>query len=569
MSTIIEDKKIFKILCKIGEGTYGIVYKLIDEEGNEFAYKRIMSQLVKQPGAHTESLREADILNRLNKNPRIVNLKMISLGCPPTDRPLSPLKSVDKSPTTDDLLHFLFENANCNLRRWIKDHKLNFDQLKQFMVDILLGAESIAQSEILHRDLNPANILIYEPGEDLLTPEFIKKFHTPSPNLKEEIQSPIDFKKLYRAKICDFGLAIPNVRDKNRTCGVVTAWYRAPEIIGENQDYGTKSDAWSIGCIFFEMLFRVPFTGKVSDSKNELISGIIKNATYKYSEYELKKILGCDRRKHTTIQRPIKSRINNNKLLRSMIVNRNGDLKKQMLLTAPLDTDSNKIIDQINDVISSLLIIDPDKRSSVSEVLDMSLFDSHREYIRQFREVYPPRYPHEYKYDIRNTKSRKNVVDYIISIYNNKKNYDWYNDRAFFHAIDLFDRDIRYHIRIDNLMDDANESELHFFACLYLSIRYFCTLSSPVEPTDILPNHIQRDKKNLVKLAEIELTILLDVIEYSFYRYGIYEAISELEGENINYEILYTEAVKILSRETKIANGLTPTELAVKLLKKI
>jgi serine/threonine protein kinase len=567
--TNIEVEKIFKVHQILGEGTYGIVYKLVDKEGNEYAYKRIMSQLVKRPGAHTESLREADILNRLNKNPRIVNLKMISLGCPPTDKPLSPLKMVDKTPITDDLLHFLFENAHCNMRKWFKENKLSFDQMKQFMVDILLGAESIALSEILHRDLNPSNILIYKPGNDILTSEIIKTYHTPSPDAKEALKTPVDFKKMYRAKICDFGLAVPNVRDKKRSKGVVTAWYRAPEIIGENQDYGTKSDAWSVGCIFFEMLFRVPFTGKVDDSKSELVAGIFRNATYKFSEHEIRKILGCNKKKHTASHRPIKSRIINNKPLKTMIINRDGNMKRKILLTTPLDPESLKIVEELSDVISSLLIIDPEKRSSITDILNLPIFKSHRAYIELFRENYPPRYPYEYKYDIRNTKCRKNVTDYIISIYNNRQNYDWYTDRAFFHSLDLFDRDIRYHIRINNPITDTNDSELHFFSCLYLSIRYFCTLSSPFEPTDILPNHIQKNSKNLDKLSEIELIILLDVIEYSFYRYGAYEAISELDGDNIDYESLYREAVIVLSQNINFANGLTPTELAFKLFENI
>ena len=35
---------------------------------------------------------------------------------------------------------------------------------------------------------------------------------------------------------------------------VVTRWYRAPEIILLEKDYGPAIDMWSVGCIFGELL---------------------------------------------------------------------------------------------------------------------------------------------------------------------------------------------------------------------------------------------------------------------------------------------------------------------------
>lgn len=35
---------------------------------------------------------------------------------------------------------------------------------------------------------------------------------------------------------------------------VVTRWYRAPELILLEKDYGEAIDVWSIGCIFAELL---------------------------------------------------------------------------------------------------------------------------------------------------------------------------------------------------------------------------------------------------------------------------------------------------------------------------
>ena len=35
---------------------------------------------------------------------------------------------------------------------------------------------------------------------------------------------------------------------------VVTRWYRAPELILLEKDYGPAIDMWSVGCVFAELL---------------------------------------------------------------------------------------------------------------------------------------------------------------------------------------------------------------------------------------------------------------------------------------------------------------------------
>jgi len=62
-------------------------------------------------------------------------------------------------------------------------------------------------------------------------------------------------------KICDFGLAraidpSEEKKDLGLTEYVVTRWYRAPELLVENQSYTTAIDVWAVGCIFAEMLGR-------------------------------------------------------------------------------------------------------------------------------------------------------------------------------------------------------------------------------------------------------------------------------------------------------------------------
>ena len=64
-------------------------------------------------------------------------------------------------------------------------------------------------------------------------------------------------------KIADFGLAkVFGSPERKHTSGVVTKWYRAPEVLFGTKYYGPAIDIWSLGCIFGELLMRdVLFNG--------------------------------------------------------------------------------------------------------------------------------------------------------------------------------------------------------------------------------------------------------------------------------------------------------------------
>ena len=68
--------------------------------------------------------------------------------------------------------------------------------------------------------------------------------------LKEQNKKP---KKII--KIADFGLSRScSVPVQTLTNEVVTLWYRSPELLLGSYQYNQKSDIWSVGCIFAEMV---------------------------------------------------------------------------------------------------------------------------------------------------------------------------------------------------------------------------------------------------------------------------------------------------------------------------
>lgn len=60
-------------------------------------------------------------------------------------------------------------------------------------------------------------------------------------------------------KLCDFGFARALGGSGSKyTDYVATRWYRAPELLVGDVQYGTAVDVWAIGCIFAELLSSQP-----------------------------------------------------------------------------------------------------------------------------------------------------------------------------------------------------------------------------------------------------------------------------------------------------------------------
>ena len=193
---------------KLGEGTYGIVYRAKDQKGQEiYALKKIRLQ-ADQEGIPSTAIREISLLKELT-HINIVKLHEV-------------LHSPKK-------LTLVFEYVEQDLKKVIDSKGKNGLEMKY-----------IHQKKVLHRDLKPQNILIN----------------------KENI-----------VKIGDFGLARGyGIPVKNYTHEVVTLWYRPPDVLLGNKNYGTTVDMWSIGCIFAEMVSgKALFTG---NSENDQLKKI-------------------------------------------------------------------------------------------------------------------------------------------------------------------------------------------------------------------------------------------------------------------------------------------------------
>jgi len=145
----------------------------------------------------------------------------------------------------------------------------------------------------------------------------------------------------YRIRICDFGMS--RIKSKEMTPGVVTLWYRSPELLLGSTAYSKSIDIWSLGCILLEFFKKKPLF-KANTEVEELdaiteLCGTISEDT----------LPDC-----TNL--PLYEKYNLNK----------GDRKI-------LETFSSFSL-QAADLADKMLNLDPSKRPSISECLDHPFF---------------------------------------------------------------------------------------------------------------------------------------------------------------------------------------------------
>lgn len=196
----------FQKIEKIGEGTYGVVYKARDKAtGKHIALKKIRLAHEAE-GVPSTAIREIALLKEL-RHPNVVRL----LDVVPHDKKL----------------YLVFEYMSEDLKKHMDKAvstktPLAAQLVKSYLWQLLQGIAYCHSHRILHRDLKPQNLLIDLEGN---------------------------------IKLADFGLARAfGMPLRTYTHEVVTLWYRAPEILLGARFYSTSVDVWSIGCIFAEML---------------------------------------------------------------------------------------------------------------------------------------------------------------------------------------------------------------------------------------------------------------------------------------------------------------------------
>mmetsp|Transcript_122764 Transcript_122764/g.354872 ORF Transcript_122764/g.354872 Transcript_122764/m.354872 type:complete len:296 (+) Transcript_122764:136-1023(+) len=204
----------YEKLEKVGEGTYGVVYKAQDQAGEIYALKTIRLE-AEDEGIPSTAIREISLLKEL-QHPNIVRLCDVI--------------------HTERKLTLVFEYLDQDLKKLLDmcDGGLDPATTKSFLYQLLRGIAHCHQHRVLHRDLKPQNLLINREGA---------------------------------LKLADFGLARAfGIPVRSYTHEVVTLWYRAPDVLMGSRKYSTPVDIWSVGCIFAEMVNGRPLFPGATDA---------------------------------------------------------------------------------------------------------------------------------------------------------------------------------------------------------------------------------------------------------------------------------------------------------------
>ncbi|XP_031776674.1 cyclin-dependent kinase 9 isoform X2 [Nasonia vitripennis] len=232
----------YEKVAKIGQGTFGEVFKARDRENpNKFvAMKRIFMDNEIE-GFPITALREIRILQLL-KHDNIVHLIEIC-------RTKATVHNRWRS-----TFYLIFEFCEHDLAGLLSNVNVKFSlgEIKKVMHQLLDGLYYIHTNKILHRDLKAANVLITKKGV---------------------------------LKLADFGLARAfsikaNGQPNRYTNRVVTLWYRPPELLLGDRNYGPPIDLWGAGCIMAEMWTRSPIMqGSTEQMQLTLISQLCGSIT--------------------------------------------------------------------------------------------------------------------------------------------------------------------------------------------------------------------------------------------------------------------------------------------------
>ncbi|XP_061432160.1 cyclin-dependent kinase-like 1 [Lethenteron reissneri] len=204
----------YEKLAKIGEGSYGVVFKCrARDTGHVVAIKKFVES-EEDPLIKKIALREIRMLKQL-KHPNLVNL----------------LEVFRKKRR----LHLVFEYCDHTVLNELDKHPHGVPepQVKNILFQTLQAVGFCHQHNCIHRDVKPENILVTKQGI---------------------------------IKLCDFGFArmLTGPGDEY-TDYVATRWYRAPELLVGDTQYGPAVDVWALGCVFAELLAGEPLWPGRSD----------------------------------------------------------------------------------------------------------------------------------------------------------------------------------------------------------------------------------------------------------------------------------------------------------------
>ncbi|EPE05716.1 cmgc cdk crk7 protein kinase [Ophiostoma piceae UAMH 11346] len=192
----------------VGSGTYGQVFKAVHVYTKQLAALKKIRMDGEREGLPVTAIREIKLLQSLN-HVNIVDLLEVMVE--------------------DGHCYMVFEYLSHDLNGLLNHptFKLDAAQKKHMGLQMFQGLDYLHRRGVLHRDIKAANILVSSNGI---------------------------------LKIADFGLArfFAKRHQLDYTNRVITIWYRSPELLLGETQYGPAVDIWSAACVLVEIFTRYP-----------------------------------------------------------------------------------------------------------------------------------------------------------------------------------------------------------------------------------------------------------------------------------------------------------------------
>lgn len=386
-----------------------------------------------------------------------------------------------------DRVSFLMTKAEMSSHDLVHGFHIPISYVKRLLFQVTCAVNHLHALGICHRDIKPGNILCYK------------------------------YKDLYNAKLTDFGMTKPINRVNKNSLHAGTPWYRSPEMLLENKEYGFSSDIWSLATTFIELTVRrAPFKGENPD---EILSAIWK--TLGTPDKKLFGRLCGDEEKVLMVQsigrpRGVSSFF---PLTGVEILNFNAEVFADVYNPGKLD--------QFIKLVTAMLQLDPDKRPKIDKVLKDPFFsgffqrhDAQRKlykpnsktldinymknkYLNTLTQYYPRNHPNEC------------VVEGASEIANMKFEECTVEDDEIgytirFHGLDLF---YRFLIKIEPFSDMTIYRKLAWCSA-YIASKYFLDEISE-HLYDLFP-----DSLNYITTTEIIVIErhILQVVDFEIYK---------------------------------------------------
>lgn len=493
--------------AEMGSGTYGVVFSARSPSGRRSAIKY---NLKSRPWDFVGCLRELNINHQLSHHPHIIPLKRIAHGEP--FHRATELKK--REGIVRDEIHFIFPLAEGNLAAFLQRRTdITMPELHRYMAQLLLAVEYVHAMGFIHRDIKSENVLV----------------------MREEGK--------YVMKLGDFGLSKPFNRYQPQTPGVMTCFYRAPEVVLGAEDYDQRADLWPLGCVFYEMVAGRALINVSKDDDLQVLRQMSTVLPYHVSSELLSQM---DR---SGISRSVKWRGFQGTCEDFLCLNPGGGMIFDGCGGMPLFWD----------FLLSLLCFDPRQRASASEAIEHGWMKPHLPYCRQVRSQHRPRERQYPPYCVSQDEMRGWMTVMVMEVWHSRRRHGWYQDQILFHSLAVMDRAIVHGLEMADLDPSApynggvqtsaergrervtrRKVELIYLTCLYMAVKYYTTLQVATSFANVAGRNYG-DSSSLKLVRKYEKWIMSDVICYDYYHPTPYDLLCRLESpaEEEIYSLLF------------------------------